>query len=290
MENKQDSISALDEALLKEFSTPDEPADEPKDEEEDVVDESEDTEDDETEDEDDDSEDEPDDEEIDDEPSEEVKETLKKEKQKNFEFGRLRKEKAEAQRLASELASKVEDQGEILNRLMKEAGYDKYDEFKQAVTTQLKQKEMKEKGYSEEQFEELETMRKKMQEFEKKETESHKNEMAQRAKSFDDTVRSFAETNKMGKDGVKKIYDSLEQAGYNLDILLAQPKPEILIKGVMSDYLKDSSVQEYLNKKATRKTVDSGKIRSEKLEDTLESLQDEEIKRDLDAYKKRRGY
>lgn len=202
-----------------------------------------------------------------------------KEEKKDYAFAQLRKEKSEAKRELDELSKNYKEQQEVLNRLMKEAGYENYKEFKEAIEEQLSLKEMKEKGYSKETYAELKKLQEENARIKQELDATRQHGYNEKVVQFDQLVKEYAK--KTNTTSVY-IYDELEKLGYTVDTLVAQPKPEVLIKGIVADKLTAS-----VNK--VKKTVDTDKPQSggDKSSDEIDF--DELIKKEMAEYKARKG-
>lgn len=194
-----------------------------------------------------------------------------KDDKRDYAFSKLRKEAADAKKA-------LEDYNALVSRLMREAGYSDYNEFKKAVDHQLSEKEMKEKGYTKEQYNELEMLRRKNKELEESLSQTANRERYDRARSFDATVNKYAQEYRVS---AKEIYDTLEKTGYNVETLLAQPNPEILIKGVLADKARPAA-------KPAKKSVDTEKLSAGDAKSSEIDI-DELIKKELAEYKSRKG-
>lgn len=280
-----ESVADLDKALFDEFSAeipedledvPEEPvvAEQVEDEEEvDEVDEEE-----------------VDSEEDAEEPEDPEPKTTKvtKEDRKDYAFGKMRKENAEYKRMIAEKEQALSEREAVLKRLMGEAGYDDFGEFKSVVEKQLAQKEREEKGYTEEQYAEIQALKQRNAELENRTQQYSRQETASKAQAFDSVVRGFAQQYDLGEKGVRTIYTELEKAGYDVGMLISQPKPEVLIKGIMADMIQQKAVTEHISKKATRKTLDNEKLPStQAIDDDASSKIDQLVQRDLAEYRKR---
>ncbi len=194
-----------------------------------------------------------------------------KEEKRDYAFSKLRKEASDAKKSADEYNA-------LVTRLMKEAGYSDYNEFKNAVDQQLSEKEMKAKGYTKEQYTEIEKLRKQNQELNEALEQRSNRDKYERARSFDSTVNKYAQDYKIP---AKEIYENLEQLGYTAEMLLAQPNPEILLKGLLVDKAKPAP-------KPAKKSVDTEKLTAGDTKTTGVDM-DELIKRELAEYKSRKG-
>lgn len=190
---------------------------------------------------------------------------------------RMRQEKQEAKRKLQEVEAQGREYQATLNRLMKEAGYEDYASFKKALDEQLAQKEMKEKGYNKEQFSEVDQLRKQLAEKEALLQAKQKAEQFSQASRFDGLVKDYSK-----RAGVtsKYVYDQLETLGYDVPTLLAQPNPEILIKGLLSDRLVAEK---------PKKRVDTDKLTPTPPAETKAIDIDALIKQELADYKARKG-
>ncbi len=195
-----------------------------------------------------------------------------KEEKRDYTFGKLRKEAAEAKKA-------FEEQNALIQRLMREAGYDDYNQFKEALDSQLSEKEMKAKGYTKEQYNEVENLRQRTKELEAQLDMTAKREMATKASAFNEVVKSYAT---MYKVTSKEVYELLDDSGFTVEQLLSLPKPEVLIRGVLADKAKPAE-------KPAKKAVDTEKLPSggkPKGEFSIEDL----LKAELDEYKVRKGH
>ena len=219
------------------------------------------------------------DEEPEDKPEEPIKDSKKRtpeQKQKEA-LIRMRQEKQEVKRKLQEVEAQGREYQATLNRLMKEAGYDDYASFKQALDAQLAQKEMKEKGYSKEQFSEVDRLRKQLAEKESLLQAKQQAEQYSQASRFDGLVKDYSK-----RAGVtsKFVYDQLETLGYDVPTLLAQPNPEILIKGLLSDRLVAEK---------PKKRVDTEKFTPTPPDEKGKIDIDALIKQEMADYKARKG-
>ncbi len=202
----------------------------------------------------------------------EVKHKRTKQEKEEYSFAKLRKEASENKKL-------FEERDALIRQLMKEGGFSEYDEFKKALTTQLSAKEMKEKGYTPEQYSELEALRAENKRIADELASRTKREVYDKASKFDGLVQTYADKADMTKT---EVYSTLEGMGYNVETLLAQPNPEVLLKGALADKL-GKPVQEVVKKKVdTKKLTPAG--------DQKPGLSiDDILKSDLSDYKQRRG-
>lgn len=279
------SIEELDKALFdnptKEIKDIPETTEEPKEEEAKPEDETEETEESEEE-----ATEEEDEEEEEEEPQ--PKETPKPKKpspdeKRNYAFGKIRKELTEKEKALA-------DREETLNLLLKESGFNNYDEFRDALKAKVAQDEKAKMGYTDEQFAEVQRLRERNKQLEEFEKQVSKTETANRAKQFDGEVRSFAEKYHLGDKGVAQIYDELQKSGYTVQTLLSLPNPQVLIKGIMADQIENLAVATHITKKATRKAVDGERlIATPNADDNLKAQQDKMLKDDLADYRKRFG-
>lgn len=218
-------------------------------------------------------------EDLDDEEQEEPKEEPKakprrtKEEKADYKFAQLRKEAHDAKKA-------LEDREEIVRALMKEAGIADYEAFKQAIKENLSEKEMKQKGYTKEQFSELEQLRQDKARLERELNDRTTVEVRTKAQRFDNLVESYSDRVNMTKT---EVYEILAESGYSIETLLAQPNPELLIKGALADKLIQSKPEEP-KRTETKRFVSGEKKDNGKL--TVEDL----VKQDLDDFKKRKGY
>lgn len=209
------------------------------------------------------------------EPKEEPKPKPKrtKEEKADYKFAQLRKEAHDAKKA-------LEDREEIVRALMKEAGIADYEAFKQAIKENLSEKEMKQKGYTKEQFSELEQLRQEKARLERELNDRTTVEVRTKAQRFDNLVESYSDRVNMTKT---EVYDILAESGYSIETLLAQPNPELLIKGALADKLIQSKPEEP-KRTETKRFVSGEKKDNGKL--TVDDL----VKQDLDDFKKRKGY
>lgn len=222
------------------------------------------------------------------EPEKPVKRTP--ESKKEYAFDKLRKENVETKRALAEKEAILQDREATVQRLMREAGYEDYVEFKTAMEKELAQKEREEKGWTDKQYAEVESIRKRNKELEEEHNKVSQRVVADKANTFDTHVREFATKYNLGEKGVNTVYGELEKAGYNLEMILAQPKPDVLIKGIMAEYIEQNAVSTHISKKATRKVVDEGRAITTPNGESDKGAQAEEmLKQDLADYRKRFG-
>ena len=194
-----------------------------------------------------------------------------KEEKREYAFSKMRKEAAEAKRA-------YEERDVLVQRLMKEAGYDDYGKFKEALDKQFADKEMKDKGYTKEQFNEVEALKQRTKQLEAQLEMTSKRELATKAQTFDTMVKTYASQFKVSPDD---IYASLDSSGYTADLLLNLPNPEVLIRGVLADKVKPVE-------KPLKKAVDTEKLPSSNAQKSNISV-DELVKADMDEYLSRKG-
>lgn len=190
---------------------------------------------------------------------------------------KMRQANSEIKKKFHEVESTKQEYEALLNRLMKEAGYDNYGAFKDALSQQLTQKEMKEKGYTKEQFDEVDRLRKELAQRDAELKSRQTAEQQAQAMRFDGTVKEYAK-----RAGVtsKYVYDQLDSLGYDVNTLLAQPNPEILIKGLLADRLVAEK---------QKKRVDTEKLSPAPTKESDAIDIDALIKAEMEAYKARKG-
>lgn len=211
-----------------------------------------------------------DEEEVEDEPAQKTKPS--KEEKRDYAFSKLRKEATDAKRA-------YEERDALVQRLMKEAGYSDYSKFKEALDKQFSDKEMKDKGYTKEQYSEVEQLKQRTKELEEQLDMTTKRELATKAQNFDSMVKSYASQFKVNPN---EIYNTLDASGYTAELLLNLPNPEVLIRGVLADKVKPVE-------KPLKKAVDTEKLPSGSAQKSDVSIEDL-LKADLDAYKARKGH
>ena len=291
--NEFTSIEDIDRYLEEEFSKETPPVDTEDEPEEDIDLEDESLEDDEPEgdeeveeesdeeDESDESEDEPED----DEPEVDEHEVTKKpskEDKSNHAFAKLRQE-------AKENKQKAEEYNAVIDKLMREAGYTDFNQFKKAVEEQLDEKEREKAGYTKEEFSRKKDLEAEEKRIREREEALRNQERNTKAKVFNDAVTKFAQDYGMGENGSTEIYNRLEKLNYTADLLLAQPDPYIVIKGAMADVVEKKALASYKEKASNKKKVDSGKLTTRSNDDNLEDQLDKLLEQDLREYAKRRG-
>lgn len=279
------TIEELDELLSKEFSKPDSEQQEEvvdEEEEEETVEDSaeseyldpEDVEDEKIED--------SDESEVDEEKKEDVVETKKgktTEEKKEFAFAKLRKEATEAKRLADERAKKLEEHDVIIKSLMEQSGFSDLDSFKLALNKQIDEKKQKESGYTDQEYKKIKAIEDREAQLKKREEEIKQQEFDVKARQFDATVREIIKAQGLSEADREQVYTELENLGYTADMLISIPKPQHIIKGVISDF-KGSS------EPVKRKTVDTQRIITTVNKQSLQSQQDELLKNELKDYER----
>lgn len=223
--------------------------------------------------------------EADDEPEVPEKPKPKKpsaEEKQNHAFAKLRTE-------ASEYKRQADEYDEVVKTLMEEAGFDDFNQFKSAVKQQVKEKAIKEGGMTEAAYDKMENLDKREKEIRQREQQINQNELNLKAKLFNDAVVEFATEYGLGEAGVGQAYERLEELGYTVEALLAQPDPKVLIRGVMADEVERIALAEYRKKANPKKAVDSGKLPTSNKQKTLEQQQNELLDSELRQYAKRIG-
>ena len=291
MSKEFNSIDEIDAFLEEMFANEDKPEDEPEkpetDEEPDLENEDEsDQEDNEDVSNEEDNEDEEGDE-VDEEPEAPEKPAPKPKKpsaeeKQNHAFAKLRTE-------ASEYKRKADEYDEVIKTLMEEAGFDDFNQFKSAVKQQVKEKAIKEGRMTEAAYDKMENLDKREKEIRQREQQIKQNELNLKAKLFNDAVVEFATEYGLGEAGVGQAYERLEELGYTVEALLAQPDPKVLIRGVMADEVERIALAEYRKKANPKKAVDSGKLPTSNKQKTLEQQQNELLDSELRQYAKRIG-
>lgn len=204
-----------------------------------------------------------------------------KEEKKEYAFAQLRKEKSDAKKALDDMEKNYKEQQDVLNRLMKEAGYNNYNEFKDAVDSQLSQKEMKDKGYTKENYDELVNLRLEKEKLKQELDSSRQRTYTEKVNQFDSLVKDYA---KRASTTSVSIYNQLEELGYTVETLLAQPNPEILIKGLVADKLSPTPTVTKV-----KRSVDTEKPQSGGASSSDEINFDELVKQEMAEYKQRKG-
>lgn len=220
----------------------------------------------------------------DDEPEEDSKPPKKpsQEEKTNNAFAKLRIE-------AKENKQKADEYDAVVRKLMKEAGYTNFSEFKKAVEEQLDEKERKDAGYTKEEYDRKKQLDEEARKIKAREEALINQERTNRSKNFNDAVVEFAKQYKMGEDGVARIYNRLEELNYTVDLLISQPDPHVVIKGAMAEEVERQALESYKERNLKRKKVDKGKITTRQKEDSLQEQQDKLLEQELREYAKRRG-
>lgn len=202
------------------------------------------------------------------------------EEKQSYAWKKMRDNEKEAKHAKAIAEQALAEKDAVLTRLMKEAGYSDYNEFKVAVDKQLSAKEMKEKGYTQEQFSEIEQLRKENEQLKKSVDTQNQRTYQERARSFDSLVQKYS---KDASTTAKAVYDQLGAEGYTVETLLGLPNPELLIKGLLSDKLPTKEVV-----KPVKRTVDTKPHHSGQAQDGPITM-DDLIKQDMAEYSRRRG-
>ena len=203
------------------------------------------------------------------EPESKSKKPTKAEKQ-DYAFAEMRRKKGEAEKA-------LEERDQLVQRLMKEAGYTDYESFKSALDKQFSEKEMKAKGYTQEQFDEVAKLKQQNEELQKKLLVTEQQEKVSKANSFDTLVKTYANDY---KTTAKEIYEELDKTGFTVEMLLSLKNPEVLIRGILADKTKVV--------KPEKKAVDKTKLPSSTSSKGAFDI-DELLKADFAEYTKRKG-
>jgi hypothetical protein len=197
-----------------------------------------------------------------------------KEEQQSFAYAKLREEKVAAERKASEEA-------DFFKKLAKASGYgDDVSTYRNDLEKRIIEEEAKAKGVSPEAFKELEDTKAKLAKYE---TTKAEEERLNRSQTFLKTVNKVIKNYDLEpKETSKELFANLEKAGFTVDMLLAIPNPEYIIKGVLFEQLAKSETKETRIKNGveTRRIKSSGKTPK-----TIDDLVEEEVA----AYAKSRG-
>lgn len=256
MDKIYESIEEIDKDLDEEFKVMEEDLEEPADDEEEDLDETE------------------EDEEEEEEESPIPPKKPSKEEQQQFAYAKLREEKVAAERKASE-------ETEFFKKLAKASGYgDDVATYRNDLEKRIIEEEAKSKGITPEAFKELDEAKTKLAKYEAAKAEE---ERLGRSQKFLKTVNKVIKDNNLEpKETSKQLFDNLEKAGFTLEMLLAIPNPEYIIKGVLYEQLANTNAQETRIKDGveTRRIKSSGKTQK-----TIDELVDEEVA----AYAKSRG-
>lgn len=224
------------------------------------------------------------DEEDEEEPEEDPKPKPKrtKEDKTNHAFAKLRQE-------AKESKQKADEYDAVIRKLMREAGYQDFEQFKSAVEEQLDEKDRKEGGYTKEEYTRKKELAEEEARIRAREQALKDQERNTKAKVFNDAVINFSREYGLGKEGITKVYNRLEELHYTPDLLLSQPDPTVVIRGAMAEYVEKRALDSFKERESKKKKVDSGKISTRHNEDNLDEQRDKLIEKEMREYAKRKG-
>lgn len=218
-------------------------------------------------------------------PSKPTPKTDDEKKAEAAEFYRLRKEAAEAKRLAIEAEQKQKENDDLLAKLAKQAGYNDPNQFKEMAMQELTKKEAEAAGIPPEVYKQLKGLETKLAQMEAQKLQEAQEQSAQR---FTSALDKFVKDFELGDAGKDKVFARLAEAGYqDVADILAFKNPELLIKGVMTDVIESHALAKHLKTTNSRSKVDSERIETgDKVE--VNSWEDI-LSKDLEVYKRDNG-
>ena len=186
--------------------------------------------------------------EVDDEGNEEEQDKLvkpepknTKDEQKSYAFNKMR---AEIANLKNENAKNSQESA-FLKELALSYGYNDVEQFQKAVKTANMEREAKNKGMDPEIYRQLAERDERIADLEKRNKEA---DLLSKGKAFGDAISSAATEYGVSRDD---IFQRLENAGYDVDIIFSLPDPSVVIKGVLTDVILENSKQKDLKRKET---------------------------------------
>lgn len=228
-----DSIESIDEMLDKEYGVSEDIEEVQNDEvDEEVEDTEEPTNDDSSEEEQNDAEE---------APKEDEDKVKEPETKQQHAFAKLRSENSQ---LSKQLKDAQSD-SEFIKELSTQFGYDDTKKFMDDYRDARLKQEAEKKGYDPVLYKQLQDANDRIA---KLEAENKEARLMESAKSFRSAMDNIISEYNLGDDGRDEIFNRLEEAGYDIDTLLSLPKPELLIKGVISDKIAEVSKQSQIDK------------------------------------------
>lgn len=213
-------------------------------------------------------------------PEPKKKEEPQKKEKAEFAFGQLRKENKEYK----EKVSKLEQRNQELEELATSLGYQNAEEMLEAERKRKIAKEAADKGIDPAFYQEF---KKTQQELEKIRLEREAEIRNQKLQNFSNELNSVYEAYAFTDTEKQEIIRDIEQDGYSLDDLLTIKSPRKFIMGYAKDKIVDREVQKKL--KTDKKDFKEEKFNKGK-EKTARETMDEQIKKEMEAYAKERGF
>ena len=163
-----------------------------------------------------------------------VTKPTKEEKEENA-FASLRKQ-------ATEEKIRADRESEFVKELAASYGYTDTEKFKEDVKKAKMQNEATAKGIDPEVYKTLQEQR---EQIDALKNENKQKEMTAKAEGFRTSIETAEKTYNVKRE---EIFARLEDAGYTVETILALPSVDIVIRGVLSDKIQESSKQEQINK------------------------------------------
>lgn len=199
----------------------------------------------------------------------EVTKPSKEEKEENA-FAALRKQ-------ATDEKIRADKETEFIKDLAASYGYTDVEKFKADVKIAKMQNEATAKGIDPEVYKTIQEQKERIQALE---SQTKQKELNQKAEDFRNSIETAEKTYNVKRE---EIFTRLEEAGYTVDTILALPSVDIVIRGVLSDKIKEFSKQEQIDKIKELDNFSDEKHDSTAKETKL-SLEDI-IKKELEQYK-----
>lgn len=208
------------------------------------------------------------------EPAEQSSEEPEKVNKKEYAFANLR---AENGNLKKERDAYKSD-SDFLKSLAQSYGYDDVSKFQEALKQQRYQREAESKGYDYDLYRKTMEQEERIARLEKEKVEAENERKLERFKgALDNAVAKYDVSE-------EDIFSRLEDAGISVEEILSISNPNLLIKGVLSDKIQEVAKQNQISEIQNMKGLveDKNETGNQGTKVTIESL----LKSDLAEYKK----
>ena len=214
------------------------------------------------------------------EPTVQPKQKYTKEEQRNYAFQKLSRER----KAAMEEAQHYKD---FMQYLANRAGINDIAVYEKALRDKIEAEDAKNKGISPEIYRAMQSQKKQIEDLQRVNAER---EQHARFSNFQNTLANIKNQYNFNDDDISEMFSNLEKAGFrDANQLLAQPNPEMLIRGALMDKIIERSIQLQREKEAkSQPNVDVERI--DTVSETPEYDEDAEIKREMEEYARENGF
>lgn len=214
------------------------------------------------------------------EPTVQPKQKYTKEEQRNYAFQKLSRER----KSAMEEAQHYKD---FMQYLANRAGINDIAVYEKALRDKFEAEDAKNKGISPEIYRAMQSQKRQIKDLQRVNAER---EQHVRFSNFQNTLANIKNQYNFNDDDISEMFSNLEKAGFrDANQLLAQPNPEMLIRGALMDKIIERSIQLQREKEAkAQPNVDVERI--DTVSEAHEYDEDAEIKREMEEYARENGF